>query len=583
MRLALAEATHRRLLLLSLESTVDELDGEVGEHVVSEVTVVLDGARRTALPRLDERTHDVGAQPFSGLTSDVLVETCPALRHGRIEQRRADGCAAGWQLVEHGHVEIAVDGECERTRDRRRRHHEHVGQHVRAAVRRGLVLERDALRHAEAVLLVDHDDAERTEAHALLDERVRADDEVDLAGCEVGEDAAPLGRARRRGQQLDAHATGCVDAERREQRGERPQVLLGQQLGRSHERRLSSAVDRGEHRPHGDERLARSHVPLQQAVHRPVTSEVVCQLRERARLRDGRGEREPCDEPCTVTGLVRTVVEADHALLESLPTPLQPELEHEQLVEHEACARGRHVVPVVGLVDRPHRRSERDQSLVVAQSGVEPVVERTDRLERSSDEGADAVARQGSGRRIDGQQTLMTEVLGGLLRAAPCAHVSEHLDLRGGELQLAAELPDLPAERGDRAGSELLRHPALVEEGHAEHRAAGLADGEVGDVAPGTPLRSEVTDLRVDDLADERGGLADLDRREVDDLTCVGVAAWVVLEQVPDRADPQRRELLRRCRTDPGQARHRLVDHRAGRRHPDLRRARPRAAARRAR
>jgi hypothetical protein len=94
------------------------------------------------------------------------------------------------------------------------------------------------------------------------------------------------------------------------------------------------------------------------------------------------------------------------------------------------------------------------QSLGVAQPRVEPVVERPDRLERCRDERADAVARQRSGRRVDGQQPLMTQVLGGLLRAATGAHVPEHLDLRRRELQLPAELADLAAERGDRAGRE---------------------------------------------------------------------------------------------------------------------------------
>ena len=43
----------------------------------------------------------------------------------------------------------------------------------------GLLAQRGPLLDAEAVLLVDDDHAEAVERHALLDQRVRADDEVD--------------------------------------------------------------------------------------------------------------------------------------------------------------------------------------------------------------------------------------------------------------------------------------------------------------------------------------------------------------------------------------------------------------------
>ncbi len=45
--------------------------------------------------------------------------------------------------------------------------------------------------HAEAMLLVDHGEAEVAELDALLKQRVRADGDVDLAGGERGERGAP--------------------------------------------------------------------------------------------------------------------------------------------------------------------------------------------------------------------------------------------------------------------------------------------------------------------------------------------------------------------------------------------------------
>ena len=58
-----------------------------------------------------------------------------------------------------------------------------------------LLPQRGALLHAEAVLLVDHDDAEAVERHRLLDQRVGADGEVDRA---VGEPSRGCACARRR-------------------------------------------------------------------------------------------------------------------------------------------------------------------------------------------------------------------------------------------------------------------------------------------------------------------------------------------------------------------------------------------------
>ena len=58
-------------------------------------------------------------------------------------------------------------------------------QDVRDEPRRRLRVERRALPDAEAVLLVDDDDREAVEEHVGLEQRVRADDERQLAGREL--------------------------------------------------------------------------------------------------------------------------------------------------------------------------------------------------------------------------------------------------------------------------------------------------------------------------------------------------------------------------------------------------------------
>ena len=66
----------------------------------------------------------------------------------------------------------------QRARDRRRRHDQHVG-----AAAAALGLQREALMHAEAVLLVDDGEGEIVEDHVGLEQRVRADEDVDLAAA----------------------------------------------------------------------------------------------------------------------------------------------------------------------------------------------------------------------------------------------------------------------------------------------------------------------------------------------------------------------------------------------------------------
>ena len=88
----------------------------------------------------------------------------------------------------------------QRARDRRRRHDEHAG----AALAAALGLQGEALVHAEAVLLVDDGEGQVLELHVGLEQRVRADEDVDLAGRkpleQIGARAAllPAGQQARR-------------------------------------------------------------------------------------------------------------------------------------------------------------------------------------------------------------------------------------------------------------------------------------------------------------------------------------------------------------------------------------------------
>ena len=212
---------------------------------------------------VDQRAHDVG---LAALTHLVAHSGPRRLFHQRtIGPVRDDRGAAGWHLVEHAHVEIAVHRHRRGTRDRRGRHHQHVGHEIAVA----LGAQRGALLDAEAMLFVDHDDAEAVERHRVLDERVRADRDVDRAIGETGEHVATLGTGDAVGEQLDPQRTvaeqvagvGHVDV------GQQPtdasRVLLGEHLGGCHQGSLMLALYCRQHRADRDQRLARTDIALQ--------------------------------------------------------------------------------------------------------------------------------------------------------------------------------------------------------------------------------------------------------------------------------------------------------------------------------
>ena len=93
-------------------------------------------------------------------------------------------------LVEQAEIEVAVQRERERARNRRGGHEQHVG-------RLALGAERLALLHAEAVLLVDDGEPEPRERRGLLHQRVRADDEQRRRIGQPPGDLLSLARAQR--------------------------------------------------------------------------------------------------------------------------------------------------------------------------------------------------------------------------------------------------------------------------------------------------------------------------------------------------------------------------------------------------
>ena len=131
-----------------------------------------------ASSRIDGRADPEGALAAIDGAGDGVHDFVDArVGHGG----GGDFLPAGGLFADEGHVEIAVHGEGHGARDRRRAHHQHVG-------RCALGGQLQAVGDAEAVLLVDDDEGEVGQVDVGLVERLRAGEDLDLAGADIVED-----------------------------------------------------------------------------------------------------------------------------------------------------------------------------------------------------------------------------------------------------------------------------------------------------------------------------------------------------------------------------------------------------------
>ncbi len=152
------------------------------------------------------------------------------------------------------------------------------------------LFERSALADAEAVLLVDDDKAETFKLCFAIDDRLSANDEVDVTSGEFllrffslfGREAAAK----------ECHAYFAAS----QKFFQRAQVLAGENFGRGHQRGLRTVGDGQQHGVDGDDGFAAADVALQQAVHRDGAGHVGGDFVDRLALRGGKWEGEQaCD------------------------------------------------------------------------------------------------------------------------------------------------------------------------------------------------------------------------------------------------------------------------------------------------
>ena len=199
-RLSAGEELHLVVFGGGFESAMDEGHAIVGEGFAHFFVTLLEGEEVEFLVFLDEGVDDIGLSSLAQLLPHEVVH---GLAVALVAHEGGDGFASRGEFVDDAHVEVAIDGHGQCAWDGCGGHHQHMGRHHVFAPQLG------TLRHAEAVLLVDDGKAEVVELDGVLDERVRADEDVQLARGEPLVDAVAVAFACGAGEQLHGDADAC--------------------------------------------------------------------------------------------------------------------------------------------------------------------------------------------------------------------------------------------------------------------------------------------------------------------------------------------------------------------------------------
>ena len=440
------------------------------------------------------------------------------------------------QLTDHGAFEVSVHRHRQRARNGRGGHQQQIGAR--------LALQQVAsLQHPEAVLFVDHHQAQAGEHHLVLQQCVGSEQHVDLAAAQAGKQLAARHRlpaAGRPGAGQQRH----LDSGRSENPARAAQVLAGEQLGGHDECDLFAGFDYPCGGEQGDQCLAASHIPLQQAGARQRGAQSVADLAQRLVLAAGQSELQPRSDP-------RRQRTAGAALgTPRRPAPPQRELQLQQLCVRDGGAGALDGAGACRKVERAHRFGHRRQSVPAAvavprrrhpgqafaggqhraaqHGGADSLAQRIDR------DDASAVRAVAGGQQLEAGRLPLGAA------AMKCRRHGDDRSHRQGTRQIAAPETEQGCARGARARRI---------SGPTGARGAGLGKGDAQ--VPGA--RAEPMLRR--DLAAHDRRLAFDERRQRRDPPAILVGAREVLEQLPHRRGAQGRQAARAGRTHSGQAR----------------------------
>ncbi len=280
LQLALFEGVHDGGLFRRLLPAMHEADAQRRQRGLQFGERGFGSLRLQLVRFLDQRAHPVGLAPGQALCTDALDNVGAAFVR---QHQGLDGRAPRRQFVDDGGVEIAIGAHGQRARNRCRRHDELVRCDVAVCA---LLFQRQALVHAEAVLLVDDGQRQARELHIVLEQRMGADDKAGAAVGQRGIRLAPRLHA------LLAEQRHHADAERCEPAREIGGMLFGEDFRRRHQRHLRTRGQCMAGGQRGDHGLAGADIALYQAQHGRGIGDVTCNLVEYARLRAGQRKRQ---------------------------------------------------------------------------------------------------------------------------------------------------------------------------------------------------------------------------------------------------------------------------------------------------
>ncbi len=292
---AVAELEHDRFFFFGSHAAMQETHLELREDILRERGVVVHrGAGRRLVALVDQRIDDEGLTSVLDLRTD---ESVGALAFARGQNMRGNRLAACGHFIHDGEVEVAVDGQCQRARDGSGGHHQQVRMGAFAA-------QRGALFDAETMLFVNDGQLQVCKRDRVFDQRVGADDDFDRAVRQSLADFGLLGFRRIAHQQ--SHTLECrskllhslllrirrqaVGLQSRKEVTEITKMLFRQNRSGRHDRGLRALARDHRRGQRGNDGLARTHVALQESIHRSARCEVAADVFDGAGLRAGQGE-----------------------------------------------------------------------------------------------------------------------------------------------------------------------------------------------------------------------------------------------------------------------------------------------------
>ena len=165
LRLTFHKLLHLLFLILRFHATVNLAKAELREGLFQHFEAVFEILQVALLAFLNQREDEIHLTPLMDLLADAVVEG----GHTGVEDMGGPYGLTTWrELVDHTHIEIAIEGHGKGTWDGRGCHHQHVGR-IHA-----LTPELGTLSHTETVLFVDDNKAQTCKLHRILDDGMGA-------------------------------------------------------------------------------------------------------------------------------------------------------------------------------------------------------------------------------------------------------------------------------------------------------------------------------------------------------------------------------------------------------------------------